>query len=318
MRGRSKAGSVKSRRRKPAGPTSGAEAAQPRTSSAAGQEGEIARLTRELAEARQEQAATADVLRIVSSSGSLERVFETILENATRICEAKFGTLFRFDGKHYCPAAQFNTPAALLEAQTERGSFGPTSGSPFDYVMRKKQVYYRADNAAEPVARRGMATRLAGARSLIAVPMLKNDSLIGVILIYRQEVRPFTDQQIALVQNFAAQAVIAIENTRLLNELRGRTQELTEALEQRTAMSEVLGVISSAPGELASVFDTILANALRLCDAVVKAGALSIAAMRGGRPSMHSPCASAGHGGQRLMAVPPRRWNRRSLFRLPI
>jgi two-component system NtrC family sensor kinase len=145
MRGRSRA-DTKSRRRKPVVPkrASGAEAAR-RSSSAAGQDSVTERLNRELAEARQQQTATRDVLRIISSSGSLERVFETILGNATRICEAKFGTLFRFDGKNYCPAAQFNTPEALLEAQMKRGSFEPTSGSPFDYVMRAKQVYYRAD-----------------------------------------------------------------------------------------------------------------------------------------------------------------------------
>jgi transcriptional regulator with GAF, ATPase, and Fis domain len=230
-----------------------------RGASVAGQETVVARLTHERDEALLRETANSEILSLISRSpGDLELVFRTILEHATRICNANFGNLFRFDGENYHPAAQFNTPAALLEALTRRGSFKPTPGTSLDHVVRTKQVFHSADMAAEAVP--GLSPRLGGARTQVTVPMLKDDALIGAILIYRQEVHPFTDKQIQLLQNFAAQAVIAIENARLLNELR-------QSLEQQTATADVLRVISSSPGQLKSVFDAILENATRICEA---------------------------------------------------
>ena len=220
---------------------------------------ENTRLLSELRQSLEQQTATADVLRVISSSpGELEPVFQAMLENATRICEAKFGSLFRFDGNAFHLAAAVGAPPELVEAQRHLVPMGPTPGGLLDRTMRTKQISHTEDARADTVV--GLAAKFGGARSVICVPMLKDDVLVGAIIIYRREIRPFTDKQIALLTNFAAQAVIAIENTRLLNELR-------QSLEQQTATADVLQVISSSPGELPPVFQTMLANATKLCEA---------------------------------------------------
>jgi GAF domain-containing protein len=230
--------------------------------------------TRELAEARghlsealEQQTATSEVLRVISSSpGELEPVFEAMLANATRICEAKFGVLFHCDGDMFHAAAWVGVlPPVYEDSLRQRGSFRPAAGAPLDRLLQSEQLVHAVDEAA--VDSPSPAAKYGGARSLVAVPMRKETQLIGAFVIYRTEVRPFSQKQIELVTNFAAQAVIAIENTRLLNELRQRTDDLTEALEQQTAASEVLRVISSSPGDLVPVFEAILANATRICEA---------------------------------------------------
>jgi GAF domain-containing protein len=234
--------------------------------------------TRELAEARghlsealEQQTATSEVLRIISSSpGDLQPVFESMLANATRLCEAQFGNLFLYKDDGLYTVASHNVPAAFAEARRRR-PFYPPPGSGLCEAIRTKLTVHLADlAAAQPYTERDPAVveavELGGVRTFVAVPMLKDNELVGIIVIYRQEVRPFTDKQVALLTSFAAQAVIAIENTRLLNELRQRTEDLSASLDQQMAMSGVLRVISSSPTDLAPVFDTILTNATRLCE----------------------------------------------------
>ena len=258
--------------------------------------------TRELSESLEQQTATSEVLKVISSAaGELKPVFDAILENATRICEAAFGSMLLCEGDAYRRATVHNAPPEFQKYSDSTPIVRRGTAPAVDRVADTGQVSHILDvaseNPNEPIA------KFAGARTLLVVPMLKDNEPIGMLGIYRQEVRPFTEKQIALVQNFAAQAVIAIENARLLNELR-------ESLEQQTATADVLRVISSSPGKLEPVFQAMLENAIRASRCLPSS-----------KTSSSRPIRRHGRSTIRLYSPPPSRGRRvriRVSTRLPL
>jgi GAF domain-containing protein len=233
---------------------------------------ENARLLTETREALEQQTATAEVLQVINSSpGDLAPIFEAMLDKAMRLCDAVFGTLRTYDGSQFNMGATLGVPAAFAEFLS-RNPQSVAHGTIGARLLQGEPLVHNIDLMAEEIYLAGDPNRralvdLGGARTSLAVPLTKDQSVLGAIQIYRQRVQAFSEKQIALLQNLAAQAVIAMENTRLLGELRQRTDDLEEALEQQTATADVLQVINSSPGELGPVFDAMLEKALALCDA---------------------------------------------------
>src|SRR6516165_4627180 len=256
MKRRSKAGGKtgKAGRRKAAAPKRASlpKSTAVRRSSVTSQKTETARAFRERDEALEREKATAEVLRIISASpGELQPVFDRMLANATRLCQANIGILALYENGDFRTGAMHNVPPALVELRQREPVFHVSPQSANGRAVATKRVMHIADFTEEQTYknREPAAVALAdlgGARTVVVVPMLKGREVIGTINIYRKEVRPFTEKQIDLVKNFAAQAVIAIENARLFEAEQQRTRELSESLEQQTATSDVLRIVSSS------------------------------------------------------------------------
>ncbi len=235
---------------------------------------EVQAKTRDLEEALQQQTATSEVLQIISSSpGELDPVFQTMLTNAMRLCKSSHGVVWLREGDGFRSAALHGPwPEGFVEQWRSGTLVRPGPDAPITRAAVTGKAVQTADLCESPAYRSGdplpvAAVDVAGIRTVLSVPMFRETECVGAIALSRREVRLFTDKQIDLVANFAKQGVIAIENARLLRELRHRTDDLSESLEQQTATSEVLQVISNSSGELQPVFDAMLANATRICEA---------------------------------------------------
>ncbi len=267
MKRRSRAGGeqIKGPRRKTTNPKrrNAPKAVARSNSSHDTREAEVARLARELSDERRQRTAISEVLHLLSGShGDLSRLFDTILTNATNLCQANFGTLYLYERDAFRVVAQHNAPPAYAELRQREPL---VRARRMLRMAETKQFHQEVDVrdyvASNPADKDAAAfAKVSGVRTVISVPMLRDGEVVGAIVVYRQEVRAFNDREVELLKNFAAQAVIAIENARLLNELR-------QSLEQQTATSQVLTIISTSQGDLQPVFEAMVDNAARICHA---------------------------------------------------